>query len=109
MEWRLHHSHKGRAKGEANDHRRHERDCHLYDRPPQVFQVLKKRLGSFAFWEIAKFENVLQRHLRSAIAQLCSGERKPAAPSRAHMLKVLARSEEHTSELQSPMYLVCRL
>src|SRR5437879_10937123 len=24
-------------------------------------------------------------------------------------LKVLSRSEEHTSELQSPMYLVCRL
>src|SRR5437762_7733498 len=25
------------------------------------------------------------------------------------VLKALARSEEHTSELQSPMYLVCRL
>src|SRR5437879_10567415 len=27
----------------------------------------------------------------------------------AHELIVKARSEEHTSELQSPMYLVCRL
>src|SRR5437762_9433211 len=28
---------------------------------------------------------------------------------RAAMIQELARSEEHTSELQSPMYLVCRL
>src|SRR5437763_9891989 len=34
-----------------------------------------------------------------------SGE---AVPQGMHM-HVLARSEEHTSELQSPMYLVCRL
>src|SRR5437762_7807229 len=34
------------------------------------------------------------------------------APSRAPMVETLVgaiRSEEHTSELQSPMYLVCRL
>src|SRR5437762_4814050 len=35
-----------------------------------------------------------------ALAQVAAG---------AHMLDVNARSEEHTSELQSPMYLVCRL
>src|SRR5437762_5192550 len=27
----------------------------------------------------------------------------------AHCLGIIPRSEEHTSELQSPMYLVCRL
>src|SRR5437764_4887157 len=26
-----------------------------------------------------------------------------------HLIKTVTRSEEHTSELQSPMYLVCRL
>src|SRR5437879_9434299 len=39
---------------------------------------------------------------------------RPSAPHRYARLAVLAawaspRSEEHTSELQSPMYLVCRL
>src|SRR5437762_5963799 len=30
-------------------------------------------------------------------------------PSQAEPIPAIARSEEHTSELQSPMYLVCRL
>src|SRR5437763_6340082 len=33
----------------------------------------------------------------------------PAGLTCAHELRKLGRSEEHTSELQSPMYLVCRL
>src|SRR5437879_11838367 len=36
------------------------------------------------------------------------GGRRPRAHDDAQRLDV-ARSEEHTSELQSPMYLVCRL
>src|SRR3712207_8078351 len=32
-----------------------------------------------------------------------------APPDAAHVLRVLPRSEEHTSELQSRQYLVCRL
>src|SRR5437763_4608740 len=37
-------------------------------------------------------------------------EHQPAQPPVArHRLADHARSEEHTSELQSPMYLVCRL
>src|SRR2546426_6845594 len=35
------------------------------------------------------------------------GGRKPANPS--HAMRILRRSEEHTSELQSPCNLVCRL
>src|SRR5437762_14073653 len=35
--------------------------------------------------------------------------RAPRGLSRARCLGADARSEEHTSELQSPMYLVCRL
>src|SRR5437763_7067398 len=39
-----------------------------------------------------------------------AGEERPRelTPSDMHVLMLL-RSEEHTSELQSPMYLVCRL
>src|SRR2546426_1510438 len=44
------------------------------------------------------------------------GVRRPPAPARgrsgcaaAFLLRTLARSEEHTSELQSPCNLVCRL
>src|SRR5437879_11589779 len=33
----------------------------------------------------------------------------PAAPVSLSFIDRTARSEEHTSELQSPMYLVCRL
>src|SRR5437762_10776320 len=35
--------------------------------------------------------------------------RQEPAWSESHIRQQLARSEEHTSELQSPMYLVCRL
>src|SRR5437879_9380440 len=43
-----------------------------------------------------------------------AGDSAPApehglAPDRQHALDQVRRSEEHTSELQSPMYLVCRL
>src|SRR5437879_9811203 len=43
--------------------------------------------------------------------KLFSRDRHPAtsAPSRQAHTKLVVRSEEHTSELQSPMYLVCRL
>src|SRR5437764_10439713 len=41
------------------------------------------------------------------------GEKRQAGHARAVLLRrtsrKLSRSEEHTSELQSPMYLVCRL
>src|SRR5437879_11358361 len=36
-------------------------------------------------------------------------EAGPAGPETFRDPTVVARSEEHTSELQSPMYLVCRL
>src|SRR5438445_8982651 len=47
------------------------------------------------------------RHLRVAPRRAHQGERR----DRAHVLQRqhLARSEEHTSELQSRQYLVCRL
>src|SRR5437762_11030935 len=43
---------------------------------------------------------------------LASAQAREVSPAEAPMLYRLAerlRSEEHTSELQSPMYLVCRL
>src|SRR5437764_4483535 len=36
-------------------------------------------------------------------------KRNPDRPPARSARRTLARSEEHTSELQSPMYLVCRL
>src|SRR5437763_12522228 len=39
------------------------------------------------------------------VAEGAGAEVEPAAPGE----RVVGRSEEHTSELQSPMYLVCRL
>src|SRR5437879_9281476 len=50
------------------------------------------------------------RRLRRAFSRLAHGVRKggrPLGPG-AHG-RLWVRSEEHTSELQSPMYLVCRL
>src|SRR5437764_12221472 len=48
------------------------------------------------------------RRLRHGAAAGCPGGagRAPPPPARA---RPAPRSEEHTSELQSPMYLVCRL
>src|SRR5437764_8453479 len=43
------------------------------------------------------------RSARHLVCRLC------ATPRGARVLRGVARSEEHTSELQSPMYLVCRL
>src|SRR5437762_4937497 len=40
---------------------------------------------------------------------LTSGDRRSALPFVDHHSLEQNRSEEHTSELQSPMYLVCRL
>src|SRR5437879_13402126 len=44
---------------------------------------------------------------------ICSGAAPPARPrvpsKSTRYRSALSRSEEHTSELQSPMYLVCRL
>src|SRR5437764_10700567 len=47
-----------------------------------------------------------QRPCRSLRRREATRARAPPARARA---RVASRSEEHTSELQSPMYLVCRL
>src|SRR5437763_7981979 len=49
--------------------------------------------------------------LRTARARQADGERgiRPRGVVFPALRQLVARSEEHTSELQSPMYLVCRL
>src|SRR5437762_8827681 len=42
-------------------------------------------------------------------ARFASIPTRPPRPCRAQARRLSSRSEEHTSELQSPMYLVCRL
>src|SRR2546425_8325826 len=52
----------------------------------------------------------LASHLRQQVGELRPGVREPARRPRAyHVAQAVARSEEHTSELQSLAYLVCRL
>src|SRR5437879_6858378 len=51
-------------------------------------------------------------HLRDHIERLFEGLRVTrinVSLSKEEMANAVVRSEEHTSELQSPMYLVCRL
>src|SRR6185503_3503457 len=59
---RLDNAHQRRAKRETNNHRDRQRDGHLYDGPPQVFQMFEKRLRNFGFRRITKSKNVSQRH-----------------------------------------------
>src|SRR5437879_2008578 len=68
---------------------------------------------------ICRTRPVAMRHRQGAPARNFAGvtikntlARRCASPGKASPSRVLAsrrRSEEHTSELQSPMYLVCRL
>src|SRR2546427_7753336 len=48
-------------------------------------------------------------NLNNQIRRRISGEVHLPSPNLAHMLNIIARSEEHTSELQSQSNLVCRL
>src|ERR1017187_7059148 len=68
---------------------------HAYVAPPQILrQPLSP--GPDAGFRVA---GAVRRADRAAADRRCLGDRPPGGP----------RSEEHTSELQSPMYLVCRL
>src|SRR3989449_1769073 len=52
---------------------------------------------------------VLEEAPGTALQQLLQGGHDPAAALRITARAVAARSEEHTSELQSRLHLVCRL
>src|SRR5437764_5325308 len=57
----------------------------------------------FISWiDSAKQLETRRRRIEKARSMLAAGKRRPCCYS-------IVRSEEHTSELQSPMYLVCRL
>jgi hypothetical protein len=58
LERPLHDFRQLRSKRETNDHRCDESDRNLYDRPAQVFQVLKERLGRLRLRHFPKLENV---------------------------------------------------
>src|SRR5437762_7055081 len=51
----------------------------------------------------------LSRPRRSCARSPVAADRRSASTSTAWTSSKATRSEEHTSELQSPMYLVCRL
>src|SRR5437879_6838129 len=56
-------------------------------------------------------QDFFRYEVRIALSTRTIAERGKAVVSfwRSHPMKTSSRSEEHTSELQSPMYLVCRL
>src|SRR5437879_126015 len=60
-----------------------------------TIRVRLATLGSFGKWAVRR-----DKLVRNPLDQLTRPRRRARVP---------ARSEEHTSELQSPMYLVCRL
>src|SRR5574338_405376 len=62
IERRLDNPHQGAAKRETDDHRYSKRESHLHNGPPQVFQMLQKRLGRFSLRRITEFEDVSQGH-----------------------------------------------
>src|SRR6476469_10240799 len=71
--------------------------------------------GRFLFWF---FFLMIRRPPRSTLFPYTTLFRSPRqlgvgppapAPARGAQLRLARRSEEHTSELQSPMYIVCRL
>src|SRR5438876_11058105 len=83
--------------------------------PPFFFSLLRRPPRSTLFPYTTLFRSVQAVEPRAAL------RRDEPAPQRAlyrvrlvadlleHEVRVLPRSEEHTSELQSPVHLVCRL
>src|SRR5437764_2220215 len=65
---------------------------------------LHDALPIWLWWDVLEYAFSATSHRSTAIS-LSSGERRYTWREDAERL----RSEEHTSELQSPMYLVCRL
>src|SRR5205807_7867053 len=87
---RLHHPDKSGSKAKANHHGEDERDHHFDHGPPQVLQVLEKRLRGFALGKLAKFKNVSQRHGMNNQSARASREMKPRAANRAQIPSVFA-------------------
>src|SRR5437762_5666458 len=55
----------------------------------------------------SEIQNMGCRDKDQGLEKLAGAE--PSTSTLVHIVYYLVRSEEHTSELQSPMYLVCRL
>src|SRR5437879_5892402 len=53
--------------------------------------------------------DLVPRQLRRGRPMIGAADQHLAGPDRVALPEAALRSEEHTSELQSPMYLVCRL
>src|SRR5690348_2130937 len=70
----------------------------------QAFVVIR-----FDCFEIMDGDSCLIADLAQANASLLAGESQLFAYTRCHLQSLDSRSEEHTSELQSPVHLVCRL
>src|ERR1017187_10728162 len=77
---------------------------------------LRKRRSNARFWRQFHWRSMSKPSLSSKLrlwmlASSCCCWKASAIPRNrmAYSFSMVGRSEEHTSELQSPMYLVCRL
>src|SRR5437879_12682696 len=87
---------------------------------PNMFgEMMNERWGKIHFWLTMLFFNLtffpmhilgMGGHMRRIYDPTQYNFLKPYQPMNTFItIAAFARSEEHTSELQSPMYLVCRL
>src|SRR5438445_7129111 len=74
-----------------------------------VFLILRRPPRSTLFPYTTLFRSEAAEELLAAREALADANQEAAAAARAVAALVEPRSEEHTSELQSRQYLVCRL
>src|SRR5437879_6633665 len=86
-----------RALGNRLWHNDNPRACFIIDDP-----LLKNRYG---FLDYRRLTEVMHQHKFSMCIAFIPWNHRRSSKEVAELF----RSEEHTSELQSPMYLVCRL
>src|SRR5437763_3996048 len=76
----------------------------LFRSPPQKPAAANPTIPAFALQPVTNAAAQASAPVQPLAAPVSSSKQPPA-----EILGCRVRSEEHTSELQSPMYLVCRL
>src|SRR5574337_460319 len=82
--------------------------CKLRHEPSSVAQLLREHFVQLLVGEVQLLVR-LERLLRPAIRSCVCTRSVPVDVFQALVKLIALRSEEHTSELQSPLNLVCRL
>src|SRR6266487_6638416 len=80
-----------------------------YMNPPMLYLNMSCMSNSFFFFNDTATTEIYTLSLHDALPISRRGDTPPAKNDRFRLQASGARSEEHTSELQSPVHLVCRL